>query len=50
MSADSLAGDINEASATQQRWEHTNDPQAVRHEALDLNRKNMANFGLSNSY
>jgi Ca-activated chloride channel family protein len=50
MSADSLAGEISDTAVTQERWKNTNDPTAVRDEVLNLNRKNMSNFGMSNSY
>ncbi len=50
MSADSLAGDIDDATATQKRWEQTHDAEAIRHESLNLTRKKMANFGMANSY
>lgn len=50
MSADTLAGDIDEASVTQKRWEQTHEPSAVRHEALNLGKKKMADFGMNNAY
>ncbi len=50
MSADSLAGDIKEASATQSRWEQTHDSDGIHREALGLTQKRMVNFGMANSY
>ena len=50
MSADSLAGQMDDVSQTQARWQGIHDPQAVKHEALHTNEKSMANFGQTNSY
>ncbi len=50
MSADSLAGEMSDATATAQRWEKTTDAQAVAHEAKALTRKKMTNFGENNAY
>ena len=50
MSADSLAGDIGDVTATEARWEKTHDAQAVAHESKSMTKKKMLNFGENNAY
>lgn len=50
MSADSLAGEIDDVTATQKRWTTTHDAQGVANEAKALTRKKMLNFGENNAY
>jgi Ca-activated chloride channel homolog len=50
MSADALAGEMGDVTATQSRWEQTHDAQAVAHEAKAMTRKKMLNFGENNAY
>lgn len=50
MSADSLAGEMTDATATQKRWEQTHDAQQVAHESKGMMMKKMTNFGANNAY
>ncbi len=50
MSADSLAGDMADVSATKDRWQRTTDAQAISNESKALTRKKMLNFGENNAY
>lgn len=50
MSADALAGDINDLDSTKRRWAATTDRSQVNHEALQLEQKKMVNFGANNAY
>ncbi len=50
MSADALAGDDKEVQQLKSRWQTTVDPDAVKHESLNIEMKKMQNFGMNNAY